>query len=224
MRSKHIPLLMSILICITMISVGFSSWVTLNPPTDGSQSGTLDSYPVYISSDYVTHTEVVPFTFSALSFLDPTSMTPVSTGTIVATYNVNIANCKRDIGDTAWSALGGKLTLITSLWMDNTNGVFTYPDVTGQREVTATATVNGSDPISGTRDASTTNYGFTFDLTGVPDSGACVVVVTYTFNVPETATGGAASANFRQMLGKYIKVKTDDKTVFLTSARIGEVE
>ena len=229
MRSKHIPLLMSILICITMISVGFSSWVTLNPPTDGSQSGTMTSYPVYESTNFITYGEVQTFKFSSLSFLDDDGQSDV--GTITVNYTVKLDSCYAEVGDADWT---NGLTLNFSLWYANTaeevNNLFERVDTeTNLREVTVAATTTAGTINGGRVDGTDYSvFNSSFKLTGVPKSGECTVTVTYTFNVPmNLQDNSGVPANFRQMLGKYIKVNATDptqNTQFLTSARIVEVE
>lgn len=227
MRSKHIPLLMSILICITMISVGFSSWVTLNPPTDGSQSGTLDSYPVTDTNEFVPHGEVDMFTFSPISFIDDKGGYS-ETGTIVARYTVQLDACYARMGITEPPA---ELTLLVSLWYSNLaiDGVDNlFEDVdngTNKRVITvsASSTTPGVTATGG-RTASNDNSACyaEFKLTGI-GKGTCEIEVTYTFNIPRDTQAGVHS-NFRHMFGKYIRVTGENKTQFHTTARITEVE
>ena len=229
MRHKHIPLLVSILACVMIISVGFSSWISITPSGDATLDGTTSAYPVYETGRFVSNLSFDMFSFSSLSFLD-SSRVASDTGTISVTYRVDIANCYSEIGSAAWD---GKLTLLFSLWYSNpaiaVNDLFrTVNDETHIREVTvsASATVGtltgGRD--TGTDDYSVFNSTYTLQLPSGTVSGTTDVTLTYTFNIPQCLKNSTTPANFRQMLGKYLKAFADDKTEFLTSARVEEVE
>lgn len=238
MRSKHIPLLMSILICITMISVGFSSWVTINPPTDDKGAGSFTAYTILENatlSEFVTGGGMTMFNYSALSFTDAGGNSQ-DYGLITADYIIDVAKYAEHKG-ASWD---GNLRLQFSLWCENLwqesaeNPHNLFTDLTGTytRTFSVTAKYGTTDleitPVVHGELNKHIGYVDISGLENLDDSSSCVVSVTYRFDVPRdiTVDGNAIPANFRNAFGKYIK-KLDDvengKTIFVTSAEVVEV-
>ena len=229
MRFKLTPLLMSILACVITVSVGFSSWLTIHPPQNNDSSGNITSYPVFGSTDFIRNDGVTMFSFSSLSFLGE-GKEESDKGYVVARYTLMLDQCYATVGAESWD---GTLTLLLSMWYtapaEQVNDLFRdVDDGTNKRVITASASPSiQSVSVSGGR-SSTTNYSAvssTFTVSNLPSSGTCEITVTYEFDIPKNLQDGSdIPANFRQMFGKYIKVVGDDKTQFLSTARIAEVE
>jgi hypothetical protein len=219
---------MSILVCITMISVGFSSWVTLTPGEDSS-SGQFAAYPVYESaqlSDYVSTKGMTMFHYSSLSFTDVAGKS-LDYGDITVVYSIDVAACAEVLG----SSWNGNLTLDFSLWYSNITdssvNLFTAPTDGFTRSIsvlatygsTTNATVTPTSTANGKLDASVSLSG----LAGVDEYS---VTVTFRFNIPQnmTVNGVDVPANFRNAFGKYIKAFENEKTSFTTSATVREVD
>ena len=200
---KYIPILMSILVSVFMFSVGFSSWLVINPTVSGDQGGSFSAYEV---NEYIVWHKTDMFKYTSLYFVDESNTSykikdedgnPVkNVGKITVTYSLT---------ETAKAlAANGGLKVTFRLGYTDANGTPKLFTTTNTQ-----AFVKGKDePYK--PEADTVEFAFTHTFSGssLPDT----FTVTYVF----TTTVGSG---FRNEFGKYLlNNKNGVTTKFVTSA------
>lgn len=228
-RIKFIALLMSVAMALTLFTSGFAVWYHFKP-IDTTYNESIDSFGVDDSTSFIKLTNMQVFEFSSLYFIKYDSggkKEPTDEGKITVKYNVNIDNCKRllsEAGETYDNTLTVELTLGYENLTDSSyklfeeinegNNVKTISARINDISVDASGIANNGEIIT-----------VTHTLTGLPDSGTYDMTVEYVFNVPYN--NEEKIGNFRNNFGKYLKTFEEDKTQFVTTAKInteGEAE
>ena len=70
---KKIQMCIALLMAISIVSVGYSSWAIILPPTESTHSGAFDSYPVIKTDEYLKLITTIPFTEFCNYDPDPTN-------------------------------------------------------------------------------------------------------------------------------------------------------
>lgn len=239
---KYIPILMSILVSVFMFSVGFSSWLVINPTVSGDQGGSFSAYEV---RELVKHNTQEMFQYSSLHFTN-SEHDELDKGTISAYYVLYIDDCNKEYNgtDSSGKQISWKLTLTLSyanLVSTPAVGLFSEVNADGySRQVTSKITAiphfaleddqvlasgnftNDAESIEHDLTNNETSLTLSVDSSKLPKSGTYFLKVDYIFNIPKKTTGGVPS-NFRHMFGQYIKNFKNDKTEFITIAEVEKV-
>ena len=221
---KYIPILMSILVSVFMFSVGFSSWLVINPTVSGDQSGSFSAYEVY---QHIVYTRQDMFQYSSLHFSN-SKREALDQGTISTYYTLYIDECNKEFGSDwqvtftlSYANIVG--TLKEGLFSGVNDGTYsrsisasvigsTYGDFSGTAASTLTADVvnNGTSVV------------VTVASSALSKSGTYYLRVDHIFNIPKNTTEDVPS-NFRHMFGQYLKNFDNDKTEFITTAEVEKI-
>ncbi len=223
-RLKSLTLALPLLLCMTMVSVGFSSWMLLraDPKT---VTGSFGVYGVSNSTDLIyMYGDVDVFDYKAESFVDKDGK-PTDVGKITVPYRVNIDKCK----DTYGNSWGGSLDLHLTLRAENVREVdggklFDTSKNNTQAHDSYKYSYAISVAVNGVEKPITSNDGtaITLDtrLTDLGSSGVKEISVVYTFAIPKNLVGSQIPANFKHCFGKYLQEAGEGRarTVFFTTA------
>lgn len=223
-RIRSLALALPLLLCMTMVSVGFSSWVLFRTDPKTVQ-GSFGVYGVSNSTDFIyLYGDVEVFDYRAESFVDKDGKLS-DVGKITVPYRVNVDECKAAYGD-AW---GGSLDLHLTLRAENVRQVdggklFDTSKNNTEAYDSYKYSYSISVKINGVEKPITTNDGtaITLDtrLTDLGSSGVKEVSVVYTFAIPKNLVGSEIPANFKHCFGKYLQEAGEGRarTVFFTTA------
>ena len=225
-RLRSLMLAMPLLFCMTMVSIGFSSWIIVAPSgMNMTATGELHSYGVAHSTDLIyLYGDVEIFDYRAESFVDANGNLTDS-GKISVTYRINLANCKSSFGNDWNGSLDLHLSLLAKNVRDvndgklfNTSMNNTIAHDTYKYSYAITATVDGASKTITNIEGKILNIDTT--LTGLASTGTKDIKVVYTFSIPKNLTGSDIPANFRHCLGRYLREASEDKagTEFVSTA------
>ena len=220
MRKLHImSIVMSLLSMLTVFSVGFASWVSVNPTSVGTnRTGNFESYS---SSAHISIGSIKVFKFSPESFVND-SGTPIDTGVISIDYTLNTSE-------------SNEITISTSFWVENIvndySGLFT--EVAGHKQIRAELVMNGNTvQLSGDSFTNTISDGkptltVEHTFTSLSKNASYEFTINYYFDIPqfttETLTDGSTKQvyNFRKYFGQYLKTPgaSGGATIFHVSAQ-----
>ena len=222
-KIKFVFMFLPMLICIAIFSIGFASWSVL-PSSGGSMGVSVTVDDVYYSTDYVTVNSIDVSDYTTLHFLD--SGAASDEGYITVTCQIDLDACYNRMiskGKT-WD---GTLSLSVALFYSNVldGGTSLFSDVDdGTYYKKVTAIVDGVNASS----CNLVNNGAIVEanaeLTGLSSTGKCTFDMKFVLNIPEKLKDTDTPANFRYLFGQYLKNTQDDKTVFISSARVVDVE
>lgn len=200
-KIRLISIAMSVLSCVCIFSVGFSSWFSLESPAK-TTSGSYDTYGVLS----IENTEMTVFQFSALSFKDE-NYEDTDEGVISVKYKIPKESVK---------AVNGNFVVDISLGYsgisDSEYKLFknAFAEESGNNYYVK---VDGDTIVASIAEDDTISFQKTFD--GCDQSKDFEFTVTYIFDIPND------DANFRNTFGKYLVAGgTDGKkaTTFTSSA------
>ena len=69
MLKEYKTMIILTLCCLTMVSIGFSSWVVTNPNTTEDVNGSLEADSIIDNRKYIVANEQVAFKYSQLGFI-----------------------------------------------------------------------------------------------------------------------------------------------------------
>ena len=232
---KRIRILMAILpllMAICLMSTGLAGWVSVYDSA-AQVSGGFESYGVNV----ITTSGPQIFSIKAESFVNEHGQNQ-DYGSIIVPYSIDLTKCTS-------SSITVNLSLsYDGLAVSNENGLFVKPaartdgyaysytitfgiDTDGD-EVADLKVENldaAKDATETSGDITLTNGGTYLDasvnMTVTPGSGVKTFNVIYTFNIPRDMTdsgGNTLPLNFRECFGKYLDVREDSQTEFVTTA------
>ena len=231
-----LPLLMA----ICLMSTGLAGWVSVYNSA-AQVSGGFESYGVIDSTSVITTSGPQIFSIKAESFVDENGKKQ-DYGSIIVPYSIDLTKCTS-------SSITVNLSLsYDGLAVSNENGLFVKPaartdgyaysytitfgidtdgDEVADLKVENLAAAKDATKTSG--DITLTNGGTYLDasvnMTVTPGSGVKTFNVIYTFNIPRDMTdsgGNTLPLNFRECFGKYLDVRADSQTEFVTTAWVKE--
>ena len=229
-KTKYIALAMTLASCLSLLSTGFAIWYQVEP-LNQSVFGSFSAYSVEDMTALIENKGTSIFHYSSLSFVDASGNAQDS-GQITVQYAVDLAKCKAALEATG-KTWDGTLTVVLGLLYKNLSDYSTpespyalFADIAND----GTNCKSVSASISGYSGSSFTNNGTDLALqhtfTGLGSTGTLTFTAVYTFYIPydDSGTGEGSIGNFRNNFGKYLKEKANDKTEFITSAKIYGLE
>ena len=92
MYKEYKSMLIITLCMLTLVSVGFSSWIVTTPSATIDTEGYLEADSIIDNRNYIINTESTEFEYTQLGFLKDGVFTNV--GELTVSYNIKLANCK----------------------------------------------------------------------------------------------------------------------------------
>lgn len=221
---------------ICLMSTGFAGWVSVYNAA-AEVNGSFEGYGVINSDTVISTSGPQIFSIKAESFVNEQGKKQDS-GAITVPYSIDLANCTSNNITVHLSLAYDNLVLndkslfvMPSARSDGHTynytisvGLDTNGDGVADASVSDVATTLNATKTAG--DITVTNYGtridVDIDMTVTAGSGTKAFNVIYTFNIPRDTTApsgsGALPVNFRECFGKYLDVRADSQTKFVTSA------
>lgn len=222
-KTQILMTVLPLLIATMIFSVGFSTW-TLAAPTaisaETSFSATTD--PIFSVGDMLSIQKIDTFNYSSLHFVDA-SGAPSDTGSLVLTCEIDVDACREAMGDSWTGSLTVRIDLLYSnLALEEGESYDLFAPLSGefQKSVSANLLVGNSSTPSAISNHGSYVYTTVTVSPGIDAVGPYSFGVEFLFNIPMNKPGTDIPANFRQTFGKYLKVKLNDKTDFVATARI----
>ena len=91
MLKEYKTMIILTLCCLTMVSIGFSSWVVTNPNTTEDVNGSLEADSIIDNRKYISEIEQTVLSYTDLGFLKNGYYS--NTGEMSITYNINTKAC-----------------------------------------------------------------------------------------------------------------------------------
>ena len=91
MLKEYKTMIILTLCCLTMVSIGFSSWVVTNPNTTEDVNGSLEADSIIDNRKYIVANEQVAFKYSQLGFIKNNIFS--KEGEVTSSYTINTKAC-----------------------------------------------------------------------------------------------------------------------------------
>ena len=236
---KRIKLLMAtlpLLMAICLMSTGFAGWVSVyNAAAEVSDS--FEGYGVIDFTSVITTSGPQIFSIKAESFVNEQGENQ-DYGSIIVPYSIDLAKCTSNnitvhlsLSYEGLASSDKDLFVMPPARSDGHTYNYTISvvldtigeDVADISVSDVAATLNVTETAG---DITVTNYGtridVDIDMTVTAGSGTKAFNVIYTFNIPRDTTApsdaSALPVNFRECFGKYLDVRADSQTKFVTTA------
>jgi hypothetical protein len=221
-KIKAIALLMSVMTCILMFSVGFSAWFKISAPAPviPDEDGSFEAYDV-LTIHMQTPNGMEIFEYSALSFRnaagESTSNGQIKVHYVVPKSTVDAANGNFTVDVTLTYETLSKYATEDA----NFAGLFAgLGKGTGTNQVSVTSSKGTVSDYTVGADNITAKLTFE-DITLAANETEYAFTLTYDFNIPPDTE--ALKGNFRQMFGKYLNVTSESveaPTKFIVTAQV----
>lgn len=100
MLKQYKTMIILTLCMLTLVSVGFSSWIVTTPSATIDADGYLEADSIIDNRNYITNTASTEFEYTELGFMKDGVFSKV--GEMTVTYEIKLANCKQyfiDLGE-----------------------------------------------------------------------------------------------------------------------------